>query len=63
MMRRCLLYMALGGFILLAAGVWWQGGPFRAAPRKALVKAVDEQVLTVMQGMLEAWKGTTREVT
>lgn len=62
MTRRWLLCAGLGGLALLAVGVLWQGGRFRASPPKVSVRAVDEQIVAVMRGMLESWKGTAQEV-
>lgn len=63
MTRRWLLYVGLGGLALLAVGVLWQGGRFRTSPPRVSVRAVDEQIVAVMRGMLESWKGTAQEVT
>jgi hypothetical protein len=52
--------MALAGLILLTMGVlWWHGARHTPLP-KGSVKVVDEQVINVMQGMLEDWKGTSQ---
>lgn len=61
--RRRLMGLVLGGFILVLGGVLGWHAFFHASPPKGSIRVVDDQVIAVMQGMLETWKGTSQQLT
>ena len=60
--RRRLIGVVLGGLILVMSGVLGWHTFVRTSPPKGSIRVVDEQLIAVMQGMLEAWKGTSQHL-